>query len=130
MVVPKKNGKIRVCVDYRKLNVATVTDAFPLPFTDGVLDAVAGHEVYSFLDGFSGYNQIRMHPVDKEKTTFFTEWGVFVAVVMIFGLKMFGLKESSWRYSGSISLHFCRYFWMILQCIANRTNTWITFGCA
>ena len=69
------------------MNAATVTDAFPLPFTDGVLDAVAGHEVYSFLDGFSGYNQIRMHPADQEKTTFVTEWGVFVAVVMMFGLK-------------------------------------------
>ena len=87
VVVPKKNGKIRVCVDYRKLNAATITDAFPLPFIDGVLDAVAGHEVYSFLDGFSGYNQIRMHPEDQEKTSFVTEWGVFVAVVMMFGLK-------------------------------------------
>ena len=55
---------IGVCVDYRKLNAATMTDAFSLPFTDGVLDVVAGHEVYSFLDGFSGYNQIRMHPAD------------------------------------------------------------------
>ena len=87
VVVPKKNGKIRVCVDYRKLNAATVTDAFPLPFTDGILDAVAGHEVYSFLDGFSGYNQVRMNPEDQEKTAFVTEWGVFVAVVMMFGLK-------------------------------------------
>ena len=83
VVVPKKNGKIRVCVDYRKLNAATVTDAFPLPFTDGVLDAVAGHEVYSFLDGFSGYNRIRMNPADQEKTAFVTEWGVFVAVMMM-----------------------------------------------
>ena len=85
VVVPKKNGKIRVCVDYRKLNAATVTDAFPLPFTDGILDAVARHEIYSFLDGFSGYNQVRMHPDDPEKTTFVIEWGVFVAVVMMFG---------------------------------------------
>ena len=54
VVVSKKNGKIRVCVDYWKLNAATVMDAFPLPFTDAVLDAVADHEVYSFLDGFSG----------------------------------------------------------------------------
>ena len=80
VVVPKKNEKIRVCVNYRKLNVATVTDS--------VLDTVAGHECYSFLDGFSGYNQIRMHPEDQEKTTFVTEWGVFVAEVMMFGLKM------------------------------------------
>jgi hypothetical protein len=56
VVVPKKNGKLRVCVDYRKLNAATITDTFPLPFTDGLLDTVAGHEMYSFLDGFSGYN--------------------------------------------------------------------------
>ena len=87
VVVPKKNGKIRVCVDYRKLNAATVTNGFPLPFTDNVLDTVAGHECYSFLDGFNGYNQIRMHPEDQEKTAFITEWGVFVAEVMMFGLK-------------------------------------------
>ena len=61
VVVPKKNGKIQVCVEYQKLNAATITDGFPLPFIDGVFDAVAGQEVYSFLDGFSGYNQIRMH---------------------------------------------------------------------
>ena len=70
VVVPKKNGKIRVCVDYRKLNATTVMDAFPLPFTDRVLDAVTGHEVYSFLDGFSGYNQIRMRLANEEKTAF------------------------------------------------------------
>ena len=87
MLVPKKNGKIWVCVDYRKLNIAKITDAFPLPFTDGVLDAVASHEVYNFLDRYSGYNQTKMHPNDQEKTTFVAEWGVFVAVVMMFGLK-------------------------------------------
>ena len=87
VVVPKKNGKIRVCVDYRKLNAATVTDGFPLPFTDSVLDTVAGHECYNFLDGFSSYNQIRMHLDDQEKMAFVTEWGVFVAEVMMFGLK-------------------------------------------
>ena len=87
MVIPKKNDKIRLCIDYPKLNAATVTDTFPLPFTDGVLDAVAGHEVYNFVDGFSGYNQIRMRPDDQEKMAFVTEWGVFVAVVMMFGLK-------------------------------------------
>jgi hypothetical protein len=54
---------------------------------DGVLDTVAGHEMYSFLDGFSGYKQIRMAEEDKEKTAFVIEWGVFVAVVMMFELK-------------------------------------------
>ena len=56
VVVPKKNEKIQVCVDYRKLNAVTITYAFPLLFTDIVLDVVAGHKMYSFLDRFSGYN--------------------------------------------------------------------------
>lgn len=72
VIVPNKNGTIRVCVDYRKLNAATTTYPFPIPFTDAVLDAVAGHEIYSFLDGFSGYNQVLMAPEDRDKTTFVT----------------------------------------------------------
>ena len=52
-----------------------------------ILDTVVGHDTHSFLDGFNRYNQVRMHPDDQEKTTFVTEWGVFVAVVMMFGLK-------------------------------------------
>ena len=68
VVVPKKNGKIRVCVD-----VVTITDAFPLPFTDNVLDAVVGHDMYSFLDGFSGYSKVLMHPNDQEKIAFVTD---------------------------------------------------------
>ena len=52
VVVPKKSGKIRVCVDYRKLNAAIVADPFPLPFIDSVLDDVKGHEMYKFLDEF------------------------------------------------------------------------------
>ena len=87
VVVPQKNGKIRVCVDYRKLNVVTVIDDFSLSFTNSVLDAVAGHEMYSFLDGFNGYHQVRIHRDNQEKKAFITEWGVFVVVVMMFGLK-------------------------------------------
>mgnify|MGYP000267601095 CR=1 FL=1 len=87
-MVPKKIGKLQVCVDYRKLNEATINDVFPLPFTNGMLDTVAGHEMYTFLDGFSGYNQIRMAEEDQEKTAFVMKWGVFVVVVMMFGLKM------------------------------------------
>ena len=54
VVVPKKNGNIQVCIDYQELNAATITDVFPLPFMDGVLEVMAGHEVYSVLNGFSG----------------------------------------------------------------------------
>jgi hypothetical protein len=65
VVVPKKTGadgkvKIRVCQDYRKLNAATKKDYYPLPFTDMILDHVAGSGFYSFLDGFSGYNQVHI----------------------------------------------------------------------
>ncbi|KAH9293261.1 hypothetical protein KI387_041536, partial [Taxus chinensis] len=52
----KKDGRIRICVDYRELNVACITDPFPMPFTEEIL-GVAGHEIYSFTDGFSGYHQ-------------------------------------------------------------------------
>ena len=86
VVVPKKNGKLRVCVDYRKLNAQIVKDPFPLPFTDMMLDEVAGHQMYNFMDGYSGYNQLALALEDREKTTFITEWGAFMYLVMPFGL--------------------------------------------
>ena len=58
VVVPKKNGKWRICVGYRELNKATQKDHFPLPFINQVLDTLVGKRFFSFLDGFSGYNQI------------------------------------------------------------------------
>ena len=69
------------------MNAATIPDPFPLPFTDSLLDEVAEKEMYTFLDGFSGYNQVKMAPEDRDKTAFITKWGVFVATVMMFGLK-------------------------------------------
>ncbi|MCO5573196.1 hypothetical protein L7F22_026963 [Adiantum nelumboides] len=86
VVVPKKNGKLRVYVDYGKLNAQTIKDPFPLPFTDMMLDEMAGHEMYSFMDGYSGYNQLKIAPDDREKTTFITEWGAFMYLEMPFGL--------------------------------------------
>ena len=86
VIVPKKNGKWRVCVDYRSLNKATQKDHFPLPFIDQVLDSLAGKKFFSFLDGFSGYNQIRIAPQDQDKTTFTSPWGTFAYRVLPFGL--------------------------------------------
>ena len=70
MLVPKKNGKWRIYVDYLELNKATKKDHFPLPFIDQVLDGPAGKNLFSFLDGFSGYNQIQISLEEQDKTTF------------------------------------------------------------
>ncbi|GKA86319.1 reverse transcriptase domain-containing protein [Tanacetum coccineum] len=76
----------RVCIDYRKLNDATRKDHFPLPFMDQMLKRLAGNEYYCFLDGFSGYFQILIDPLDQEKTTFTCPYGTFAYRRMPFGL--------------------------------------------
>ena len=103
-VVPKKGGTTvirtennillpsqtitgwRISIDYRKLNKATRKDHFPLPFLDQMLDRLAGHEYYCFLDAYSGYNQIVIAPEDQEKTTFTCPYGTFAFRRMPFGL--------------------------------------------
>ena len=68
-VVPvyKKNGKLRVCIDFRDLNKATPMDGYPMPIADMLVDAAAGHKVISFMDGNAGYNQFFMTEEDIEK---------------------------------------------------------------
>lgn len=103
-VVPKKGGTTvvmnekneliptrtvtgwRVCIDYRRLNTATRKDHFPLPFIDQMLERLAGHDYYCFLDGYSGYNQIAIAPEDQEKTAFTCPYGIFAYRRMPFGL--------------------------------------------
>ena len=85
--VPKKDGKVRMCVDYRDLSRASPKDDFPLPHIDILVENTAQHKVLSFMDGFSGYNQIKMAPEDMETTTFMTHWGFLCYKVMLFGLK-------------------------------------------
>ena len=94
-VVPNENNELiptmtvtgwRICIDYRKLNAATKKDHFPLLFIDQVLERLAGHAYYYFLDGYSGYNQIVVDLVDQEKTTFICPYGVFAYRMMHFGL--------------------------------------------
>ena len=79
-----------MCVDYRDLNKASPKDDFPLPHIDMLVDSTVKFKVFSFMDGFSGYNKIRMAPEDMEKTTFITPWGTFCYRVMPFGLKNTG----------------------------------------
>ncbi|XP_061374012.1 uncharacterized protein LOC133316288 [Gastrolobium bilobum] len=76
----------RMCVDYRRLNIATRKDHFPLPFLDQMLERLAGHAFYCFLDGYSGYNQIAVAPEDQEKTAFTCPYRVFAYRRMPFGL--------------------------------------------
>ena len=72
VVVPKKGGKWRVCVDYTDLNEACSKDSFPLPRIDHIINASAEHGILSSLDAFSRYHQIPMHPPYAEKTAFIT----------------------------------------------------------
>ena len=71
--IPKKDGKVRVCVDVKDLNKANPKDDFPLPHIDLLVDSTADHSMLSFMDEFSGYNHILMAPEDMEKTTFITK---------------------------------------------------------
>jgi hypothetical protein len=94
-LVKNKNGDLiptrissgwRMCVDYRKLNLATRKDHFPLPFMDHMLERLAGKSFYCFLDGYSGYNHIVINPEDQEKTTFTCPFGTYTYRRMPFGL--------------------------------------------
>lgn len=106
----------RMCVDYRKLNKATRNDHFPLPFIDQLLERMSMNKFFCFLDGFSGYFQIFIHPDDQEMTTFTCQYGTFAFKKMSFGLcnspgtiqrcmmPIFSdLWRRSWKYSWMIS---------------------------
>eukprot|EP00253_Pinus_taeda_P030496 PITA_30496 len=86
----KKAGEIRLCVDLRNLNQVFLKDHYPLPKMDHILQRVVGSSRISLLDGFSGFNQILVHPDDQDKIAFTTPWGTFKYVKMPFGLKNVG----------------------------------------
>ncbi|XP_065027568.1 uncharacterized protein LOC135651428 [Musa acuminata AAA Group] len=79
-----------MCVDYTNLNRACPKDYYPLPRIDQLVDATSGYELLTFLDAYSGYNQIRMAPADQENTAFITDRGIYCYKVMPFGLKNAG----------------------------------------
>ncbi|XP_016165024.1 uncharacterized protein LOC107607607 [Arachis ipaensis] len=90
VMVRKASGKWRMCVDFTNLNKSCPKDAYPLSCIDKLVDNASGYNVLSFLDAYSGYNQILMHPKDKDKTAFITELGNYCYTVMPFGLKNAG----------------------------------------
>ena len=90
LVVKKKNGKWRVCVDFTDLNKACPKDSFPLPHINRLVEATPGNKLLSFMDAFSGYYQIMMNTDDQEKTAFITDSGTYYYRVMPFRLKNAG----------------------------------------
>ena len=86
VVVEKKNGKKRLCVDYRKLNNVTKKDCYPLPRIDDMLETLSGAQWFSSLDLASGFWQVELEQKDREKSTFITRFGTYEFTVMPFGL--------------------------------------------
>jgi len=90
VVVKKSSGKWRMCTDYTDLNKVCPKDSYPLPSIDQLVDNASGYDLLSFMDAYSGYNQIRMHPEDEEKTAFMTDRANHCYRVMAFGLRNAG----------------------------------------
>ena len=87
VLVVKPRGKWSTCIDFTNLNKACSKDSFPLPRIDQLVDAMEGHELLSFMDPYSGYNQILMYEPNKEHTSFITDRGFYYYKVMSLGLK-------------------------------------------
>ena len=90
VMVKNANDKWRMCVNFTDLNKACPKNSYPLPCIDQLVDSIVGYKLLSFMDAFSGYNQIRMDEIDQEKTSFITSQGLFCYKVMPFGLKNVG----------------------------------------
>jgi hypothetical protein len=87
VIVPKANGKLRMCIDYIILNKACPKDPYPLPRIDQIVDSTSGCDLLSFLDAYSGFHQIQMSREDRKHTAFVTVDGLYCYVIMPYGLK-------------------------------------------
>ena len=86
VLIPKRDGSVRWCIDYRALNDVTVKDIFPLPLIEQCLDTLAGNAWAKKLDANSAYWQVLVSPEDRKKTAFVTKYGLFQHVRMGFGM--------------------------------------------
>jgi hypothetical protein len=90
ILITKKQGTICVCVDYRDINRVCLKDNYPIPSIEQIIDYCISCEIFSFMDGFSGYNQINILPLDHHKTSFICPWGTFTYQKLPFSLKNVG----------------------------------------
>ena len=102
VLVPQSNGKWRTCINFTNSNKACSKHSFLLPCIDQLVDMTARHELLSFMDAYSGYNQIPMFELDKEHTSFITDHGLYYYKAMPFGLKNVGATYQ-------------RYTWMMVK---------------
>jgi len=108
--VTKNNGKIWVCINVCDLNEACPKDEFPLPITDVMIDITCGIERMSFMDGFSGYNQIKMYPDDEKHTSLRTPLGAFCYTVCLW------LKNAGATYQRAIKIIFHEHIRKTMEC--------------
>jgi len=111
MPVLKKNEKIWVCIDFHDLNAACPRDEFSLPIMDVMINNTCDFERMSFMDRFSGYNQIKMYPDDVKYTSFRIPLGVFCYKVM-----PFGLENASATYQRAMNIIFRDHLWKTVKC--------------
>ena len=90
VLMPKKDGKVHMCIDYRDLNQANPKDNFPLPHIDTLIDNTMTNMFFLFMNEFSSYNQIKMAEEDKAKMAFTTHQGTYAYDIMPSGLKNVG----------------------------------------
>jgi hypothetical protein len=87
VIIPKANGKLRICIDYTNLNKACPKDPYPLPRIYQIVDSISGCDLLSFLDAYSGFHQIQMFRQDRKHTSFVTVDGLYCYIVMPYGMK-------------------------------------------
>ena len=112
VLVRKRDGTVRWCVDYRALNSVTVKDVFPLPLVDDCLDTLAGNQWFSKLDANSAYWQIKINEADRKKTAFITIYGLFEHIRM-----GFGICNAPATYARVMNLVLRGIMWSICPCL-------------